>query len=152
MKITEHFTLQEAEHSDTAKRLGIDNSIPEGLMGNLKRMCDVLESVRSLFNHPVMISSFYRGPELNKKVGGSKTSAHMDCRACDFTVKGVDVNDVFSNIKHSDIEFDQLILESSSKGSTWIHLGIHKDGAEPRRMVMTGSKTDSGSTFRVENG
>ena len=131
MKITEHFTLQEAEHSDTAKRLGIDNSIPEGLMGNLKRMCDLLESVRSLFNHPVMISSFYRGPELNKKVGGSKTSAHMDCRACDFTVKGVDVNDVFSNIKHSDIEFDQLILEYVNPrvpGSGWVHVSYDRHG------------------------
>ena len=152
MKITEHFSLQEAENSDTAKRLGINNSIPEALMANLKRMCNVLESVRSLFDKPIMISSFYRGPELNSKVGGSKTSAHMDCRACDFTIKGVDTDDAFNNIKSSGIEFDQLILESSSKGSTWIHIGIHKDGAEPRRMVMTGSKTDKGSTFRVENG
>jgi hypothetical protein len=152
MKITEHFTLAEAQSSDTATRLGIDNSIPESLMSNLSRMCETLEKVRAIFGKPIMISSFYRCPDLNKKVGGSKTSAHMDCRACDFTVKGVDTDDAFNNIKSSGIEFDQLILESSSKGSTWIHIGIHKDGSEPRRMVMTGSKTDSGSTFRVENG
>ena len=152
MKITEHFTLAEAQSSDTATRLGIDNSIPESLMSNLSRMCETLEKVRAIFGKPIMISSFYRCPELNSKVGGSKTSAHMDCRACDFTIKGVDTDDAFNNIKSSGIEFDQLILESSSKGSTWIHIGIHKDGSEPRRMVMTGSKTDSGSTFRVENG
>lgn len=151
MKITEHFSLGEISKSDTAIRFGIDNSVPSELMSNLKKMCEKLEEVRALFDKPVKITSFYRSPELNTKVGGSKTSAHKDCRACDFTVKGVDVVDVFSNIKSSNIIFDQLILESS-KTSTWIHLGIEKDGEKPRQMVMSGTKTDKGSTFRVENG
>lgn len=149
--MTPHFSLEEVTHSDTAKRLGIDNTVPLGLMDNVKRMCEKLEEVRSLFGKPIKITSFYRCPELNKKVGGSKTSAHMNGLACDFTVKGIDVEDVFSNIKASEITFDQLILESS-KTSTWIHLGIEKDGDKPRQMVMSGTKTDKGSTFRVENG
>jgi hypothetical protein len=151
MKITEHFSMDEAIKSETASRLGIDNSVPPELLSNLKKMCEKLEEVRALFDKPIKITSFYRSPELNTKVGGSKTSAHKDCRACDFTVKGVDVVDVFSNIKSSKIIFDQLILESS-KTSTWIHLGIEKDGEKPRQMVMSGTKTDKGSTFRVENG
>lgn len=149
--MTPHFSLKEVAHSDTATRLGIDNSVPDSLMGNALRICERLEEVRALFNKPIMITSFYRCPELNKKVGGSKTSAHMDCRACDFTVKGIEVEDVFANIKASKISFDQLILESS-KTATWIHLGIEKEGEKPRQMVMSGTKTDSGSTFRVENG
>lgn len=149
--MTPHFSLEEVTHSDTAKRLGIDNTVPLGLMDNVKRMCEKLEEVRSLFGKPIKITSFYRCPELNKKVGGSKTSAHMNGLACDFTVKGIDVEDVFSNIKASEITFDQLILESS-KTSTWIHLGVEKDGDKPRQMVMSGTKTDKGSTFRVENG
>lgn len=149
--MTPHFSLKEITHSDTATRLGIDNSVPDSLMGNALRICERLEEVRALFNKPIMITSFYRCPELNKKVGGSKTSSHMDCRACDFTVKGIDVEDVFSNIKASKISFDQLILESS-KTATWIHLGIEKEGEKPRQMVMSGTKTDKGSTFRVENG
>ena len=149
--MTPHFSLEEVTHSDTAKRLGIDNTVPLGLMDNVKRMCEKLEEVRSLFGKPIKITSFYRCPELNKKVGGSKTSAHMNGLACDFTVKGIDVEDVFSNIKASEITFDQLILESS-KTSTWIHLGVEKDGDKPRQMVMSGTKTDKGSTFRIENG
>ena len=149
--MTPHFSLEEVTHSDTAKRLGIDNDVPLGLMDNVKRMCEKLEEVRSLFGKPIKITSFYRCPELNKKVGGSKTSAHMNGLACDFTVKGLAVEDAFSNIKSSKITFDQLILESS-KTSTWIHLGVEKDGDKPRQMVMSGTKTDKGSTFRVENG
>lgn len=149
--MTPHFTLEEVTKSETAQRLGIDNSVPAELMGNAKRMCERLEEVRALFNKPIMITSFYRCPELNTKVGGSKTSAHKDCRACDFTVKGIAVEDVFANIKSSKIIFDQLIIESS-KTSTWIHLGIEKEGEKPRQMVMSGTKTDNGSTFRVENG
>ncbi len=28
MNLTEHFTLEECEHSDTAKKLGLDNTLP----------------------------------------------------------------------------------------------------------------------------
>ena len=151
MKITEHFSLSEVEHSETAKRLGIDNSVPDGLISNVKRMCERLEQVRELFGQPIMISSFYRCPELNTKVGGSKTSAHMDGRACDFNVKWFNAENAFEKIKNSSIVIDQLIVESNSKGSSWVHFGIERDGEEPRKQYMIGKKSDSGSTFsRVE--
>ena len=152
MNITQHFSLEEVHKSDTAAKLGIDNSVPLGLMDNVKRMCEKLEEVRSLFGKPIIISSFYRSPELNAKVGGSKTSAHMDGLACDFLVSGKFPHTVFDAIKDSNMVFDQVILESSSSGSIWIHLGIEKEGSQPRRMVMYGSKTNDGSVFRVLNG
>ena len=152
MNITEHFTLTEAEFSVTAKKNGIDNSVPEHLKPNLLRMCQFLEQVRSMFNLPIKISSFYRCEELNKLVGGSPTSAHKDCRACDFNVHGKFPHTIFDALRDSDLQFDQLILESSSSGSTWIHLGIAKEGETPRRMIMYGNKTKDGSVFRVANG
>jgi hypothetical protein len=152
MKITEHFTLAEAEHSDTAKNKNINNTIPENLKSNLLRMCNFLEEVRSIFNLPIRIMSFYRNEELNKLVGGSKNSAHKDCRACDFNVHGKFPHTVFDALRDSDLQFDQLILESSSGGSTWIHIAIAKDGETPRRSVLYGNKTKDGSLFRVANG
>jgi zinc D-Ala-D-Ala carboxypeptidase len=152
MKITEHFTLAEAEHSDTAKKNGIDNTIPEHLKPNLIRMCNFMEEVRSLFNLPIKITSFYRCEELNKLVGGSPNSAHKDCRACDFSVHGKFPHTIFDALRDSDLQFDQLILESSSSGSIWIHLAIAREGEKPRRNIMYGSKTKDGSIFRVANG
>ncbi len=153
MKITENFTLSEVERSETANRLGINNSLPDNLISNVKRICERLEEVRSLFGKPIIISSFYRCPELNVKVGGSKTSAHMDGRACDFNVKWFDAETVFNKIKESSIVVDQLIIETNNKGSSWVHLGIEKEGEEPRKQYMIGKKGDTNSTFsRVERG
>ena len=152
MQITENFTLAEIEKSDTATKLNINNSLPLGLHENATRMCKKLEQVRALFDRPIIISSFYRCPELNAKVGGSKTSAHMNALACDFLVKGKFPHTVFDVIRDSNTEFDQLILESSNSGSTWIHISIAKDGETPRRSILYGNKTKDGSLFRVANG
>lgn len=153
MKITEHFSLSEVEHSDTATRLGIDNSLPESLADNALRTCKKLEEIRQLFDKKIIISSFYRCPELNKKIGGSKTSAHMDARACDFNVQWFDSESAFNKIKESGIVLDQCILESNNKGATWVHVGIEKEGNEPRNEFMLGKKGDSHSTYtRVERG
>ncbi|MFZ9908493.1 MAG: D-Ala-D-Ala carboxypeptidase family metallohydrolase [Candidatus Nanopelagicales bacterium] len=151
MKITEHFNLSEVENSDTAKKLGIDNSLPESLADNVLRTCKKLEEVRQLFGKRIIISSFYRSPELNSKVGGSKTSAHMDGRACDFNVQWFDSESAFNKIKESGIVLDQCILESNNKGSTWVHLGIEKEGSKPRNEYMLGKKDNTNSTYtRVE--
>ena len=51
MNITQHFKLEEFEKSETAKRLGIDNSIPTALIPNIKALCEnVLEPLRTEIN------------------------------------------------------------------------------------------------------
>lgn len=153
MKITEHFSIEEAAHSDTAKKFNIDNQIPDSLMGNLHRMCEKLEQVRSLVGQPIMISSFYRCPELNTKVGGSKTSAHMDCRAVDFNAKFNTAEMVFNKIKDSKIEIDQCIIEQDKRGNEWVHIAIEKEGESPRNEFLRGIKGDTSSKFtRIARG
>ena len=43
---------------------------------------------QSFGNKPVLISSGYRSPKLNKAIGGSSTSAHMSGLAADFSCPG----------------------------------------------------------------
>lgn len=153
MKITDHFSIEEAQHSDTASKFNIDNRIPEALLGNLHRMCSKLEEIRSLIGQPVMISSFYRCPELNAKVGGSKTSAHMDCRAVDFNCKFHSAEMVFNKIKDSKIQVDQCIIEQDKRGNEWVHVAIEKEGENPRNEFLRGIKGDTSSKFtRVARG
>lgn len=49
-----------------------------------------LEIVRTHYNAPVTVNSGYRCPEYNQAVGGSSRSQHLQARAADITVAGVD--------------------------------------------------------------
>ena len=43
---TKNFTFEELEHSDTANRLNINNTIPEELEDNARRLLDFLKDIR----------------------------------------------------------------------------------------------------------
>ena len=91
MKLTKHFSLEEFSHSSTAKARGIDNTVPEKLIPALRNLCErVLEPLREQVREPVIISSGYRCPVLNRAVGGSNTSQHIKGEACDIYVEDVE--------------------------------------------------------------
>lgn len=54
----------------------------------------VLQCIREYFGKAVTITSGYRTPAHNAKVGGSKSSQHLLGRAADIRVQGVSVEDV----------------------------------------------------------
>ena len=71
MKLTEHFSLEEMIKSQTGARKGIDNTPPPEVIESLKALCEnVLEKIRIHFGRPVTVNSGYRGPKLNKAIGG----------------------------------------------------------------------------------
>jgi hypothetical protein len=133
--LSEHFTLEELIISQTAARLGIDNTPSADIMRNLRKLAGVLEEVRSqLDDVSILVSSGYRCPELNKAVRGSKSSAHMDGLAVDFTAPAFGtVIQVARKIAASDLSYDQLIHEYGA----WVHIGLAKDGVEPRRQKLS---------------
>jgi len=133
MNLSDHFTLQELTR--TAYMEYQDEPSPEALQ-NLKRLCvHFLEPVREVLGCPIQISSGYRSLVVNRIVGGVITSAHRFGRAADFIPTATSCANAFDIVRHTDLPFDQLILESKG-GSQWIHLGIAEEGKEPRRQVM----------------
>src|SRR6185436_15028261 len=84
MQLTPHFSLEELCFSQEAVRTGLDNAPPPEVVANLLRLPKMLEKVRALLKKPIHISSGYRSPALNARIGGSTKSAHMDGRAADF--------------------------------------------------------------------
>jgi putative chitinase len=121
MNLSEHFTLEEATHSDTAIKLGISNQPDERQLGNLKKSAEGMEKVRALLGKPIGISSWLRLPEVNVAVGGSKVSAHMDGFAIDFTCPAVGVPlEIAKKIAASDIQYDQMIHEYGR----WVHISF----------------------------
>jgi len=79
---TKNFKLKEFESKDGSET-------PIALYGNIQRMMEQLEILRShLGDNPIYITSGYRSPAHNKKVGGAARSQHLDAKAVDITVKG----------------------------------------------------------------
>lgn len=131
MQLSKHFSLEEMTKSQTASRKGIDNTPTPEVVENLKLLCEnVLEYIRVRFGKPITVNSGYRGPALNKAIGGAKNSQHMTGQAADIEIIGVDNKVLFNWIKDN-VEFDQLILEYYKEGvpdSGWVHVSWNKAG------------------------
>ena len=138
-----HFTMAEVTRSSTAKAKGIDNSVPIHLNRNIGRIAEFMECVRwYLGDVPIIVSSWYRCPTLNKAIGGSQTSAHMKGLAMDFSHSVLALEEVFVEIKGSRLPYDQLIIEGTKGKAEWIHLGLSEDA--PRLEAMTASRDFTG--------
>src|SRR5438874_270924 len=88
-RLSAHFSLDQLIASEVAARSGIDNTPPEPVLANLRRLAQLLEEVRAaLGGEAIDVSSGYRSAELNRLVGGSAASAHLDGRAADFVAPG----------------------------------------------------------------
>lgn len=136
MNLTPHFKMSEFTNSDTARMLRVDNT-PTGVhLGNVQHTARMMELVRSLLDdNPIIISSGYRNPVVNRAVGGVPNSSHAQGLAVDFTCpKFGAVIDVAKAIAASALPFDQLIFEQGN--SQWVHLGF---GPRMRREVLSWS-------------
>ena len=122
--LSEHFTIKELTYSDTAIRLGIDNSATEQVLINLQNVVQfILEPLRNYFDKPIKINSGYRSVELCKAIGSKPTSQHTLGEAVDFEVIGIP-NQVASEWLVKNLDFDQCILEFWNPdiyNSGWIH-------------------------------
>lgn len=138
--ITEHFSYSEATHSNTARAHGIDNVPSLDVMQNIIVAAHGMEEVRKLLGHPVNVSSWFRSEHVNKLVGGSKTSDHMQGYSVDFTCpKFGSAYDVAQAILLSSIKFDQLIYETNSKGSKWVHISFAPRGRNQALTYKSGT-------------
>lgn len=134
MKLSQHFSLDEFTRSDYATRHGIDNTPPGFVLTNLRMLATRLERVRLVLGAPLLITSGYRCPELNRAIGGSITSAHVGGLAADFiapefgspyqVARSIEAN-------ADEVDFDQLIFEGG-----WVHIGFTQL-TQQRREVLT---------------
>lgn len=106
-------TINDLMQSETAKRMGINNSLPTGgeakCMASLGLVVDVLNDIQRKFGKPVVVTSGYRCEALNKAVGGVPNSQHMLGEAVDFYMPTVPLLRVFGYVLDN-VEFDQAIM------------------------------------------
>jgi hypothetical protein len=135
MKLSEHFTLAEFTASDTAERRRIDNSLPPALLGTAQNTAEMMEKIRKVLgDNPLIVTSGYRCPELNRAIGSGDTSDHLKAMAVDF--KCPSFGTPYAVAKHLADKIDslgvgQLIYEFSS----WIHVSTRKPSKEVNRVI-----------------
>lgn len=141
MNLSKNFTLKEFTKSQSAERLGIDNTPQGEHLESAKTLFEkVIQPVRDFFG-PTVINSGYRSPELNAAIGGSSTSQHCKGQACDIEVPGLPNADLAKWIEDT-LDFDQLILEFYTPGipdSGWVHVSYVSEDTN-RKQVLTATK------------
>lgn len=126
--------MAELTKSETAKRLGIDNTPGAQAEKNLTTLVgELLDPVRELWGKPLRVTSGYRCADLNRAVGGAKTSHHLRGMAADITTgNNVENRRLFGLITGSGLPFTQLIGE---RGFQWLHISL--DPANIKRQAFT---------------
>ena len=137
--MTPHFTLDELTASETAERNGWDNTPNEQELANLQRLAEFLEDVKeALGGKPIMVSSGYRGKQVNDAVGSKDTSQHRLGCAVDFRVPQLTPDQVVQAIIASGLPYDQVIREFDR----WTHLSIPNEPSRtPRKQALIIDKT-----------
>ena len=92
--ITEHFSRHEfALPEDKAAKKGLHGAEypAEWVETRLRPLCAALEVIRAEFGgRPIRIISAYRPLPYNRSIGSEDTSQHVQGRAADFQIDGVD--------------------------------------------------------------
>jgi len=109
----------------------------------------VFEPIRTHFDEPIRVNSFFRSAALNKTIGGSTTSQHCKGEAIDINAtKGITNKQLYNYIKNN-LEFDQLIWEfGTDKEPDWVHVSYTT--AKPNRnQLLRASKKGGKAVYEV---
>lgn len=145
MKLSDHFTLKEATFSETAARLGIDNSPNKGQLAAMQYSARYMDVLRDALGDPINVSSWLRVKALNLAIpGSSNTSAHMigyaiDCRTARMTPYEF-CNWTVNKLSELGIVWDQIIHEYGS----WMHISFDPRG---RKQTLTIFKNNQGKKY-----
>jgi len=81
------FTVDELTRSSKADSLGIDNTPDKESLSNIQHTITQLDKVRAYLKQPMLISSGYRCPALNKAVGGAKDNIEILKKVINYIIK-----------------------------------------------------------------
>lgn len=137
MKLSKNFTLAELTKSNTALRLGIDNTPNKEGIYKLRILATTLLQPLRNYAGPIRVTSGFRSVALNSAIGGSNKSQHTKCEAVDLQhiTRGKSDNlKIFNALISLGLEYDQCILEFGSATETedskcpdWIHISYSLD-------------------------
>lgn len=141
MKLSKDFSLAELIEAGSARRLGLDEQFnpPLDVVSNLQQLAkNILQPLREAVGHEIKVTSGYRSPKVNKAVGGSKTSDHLQGRAADIQlwINGENKNQLlYDTILKLNLPFKQMIDEFGTESEpAWIHIAYDKDNNKREKL------------------
>jgi|TARA_R110002126_G_scaffold269248_1_gene412965 zinc D-Ala-D-Ala carboxypeptidase len=149
--ISKHVSYKEGVRSNTALRLGIENTPGAEQLEKMEIVAkEVFEPLREWVGGPIKVNSFFRGEKLNKAVGGSTKSQHMSGQA-------MDIDDGFGHRSNADmygfikenLNFDQMIWEfGDDENPDWVHVSfVSKE--ENRNRCLKAYKEKGRTKYKV---
>ena len=132
-----YFELDEFIKSETAEEQGIDNTPTFEVVDHLRELRDnILDDLREAWGGPLVVTSGYRCPALNRAVGGVTNSAHLSGYACDLRPSDKRRTAKFiiwaaGWLIDNGIKFDQCIDEQV-KGERWLHIAVRDNNGRQR--------------------
>ena len=110
---------------------GLPNNPPEEARCALCELVKcLLQPLRIAYNKPIVVTSGYRSPEVNRLVGGVRSSQHVKGEAADCYVP--DIYCLLDTLKKSDLPFDQAILYRKKH---FLHLSYRVNGKQRRQVL-----------------
>ena len=132
MTLTQHFSFEELTRTRQADLQDDNRKEARDYFDRLRLVAEMLEVIRTKFG-VVRVTSGFRGPALNKAVGGSSSSQHSKGEAADIVCPTVTVDELHKWIvTESGLPFGQCILEKPP-GSAWIHISLGAPYRDPKR-------------------
>lgn len=107
-KIGKYFRVKEFACSDGSQVVFIDSYL-----------VSILDILRNKIEKPVIITSGYRTPVLNKKVGGAAYSYHMRGMAADIRVNGMSAKEIANKLNEIVPNECGIIVYRS-----WVHFDV----------------------------
>ena len=149
--ISKHISYKEGTYSNTATRLGIDNTPNDDQLTNMELVAEkVFEPLRNRVGGPIKINSFFRCPKLNTAIGGSHKSQHCKGQA-------MDIDDVFGRCTNAEmyhfikdnLDFDQMIWEfGDDDNPDWVHVSYVSE-EDNRNRCLKAYREDGKTKYMV---
>lgn len=133
-QLTEHFTVAEL----TVTRQPFPNVPPAPAIAKLRRLCRQLLEPWRLHVGPIVVSSGYRSPEVNRAVGGQRDSQHLIGEAADCVSTRMPLDQawrVLVRMVEERFPLDQGIIYVRPKGEGWVHVS-YTERRSPRRELL----------------
>ena len=144
MKLSENFTLAEAVRSQTATRLGLDNTPTPAKIERMRETAAMMERIRAFLSTragrpvPMHVSSWFRAPAVNRAVGSGPGSDHLTGEAVDWEAPSLGTAFEVARMLApfvDDLGIGQLINEFPDRDG-WIHTSRLRP-ARPANRIIT---------------
>lgn len=138
MSFNKHFSFEELTRTSHAKLQVLNRKEAVEYQTSGELLSDLLGSIREAYKFPIVITSGFRCPAVNKAVGSkAKSSSHMRFEAADCIPVGKTVQHFFDWIVKSRKEFPALRKAIIEYHKGIVHIEVKVSASEPQAFYST---------------